>query len=84
MHDDDDDDDNNTKPRPHHTHEADVDVSPDTHAVGKFSRHPSHQLQEQGLLDVLVPVDLGGNGPRQLGENLRGSVRYRQTLHRKK
>ena len=57
-------------PLPPLTHEADVDVPTNTHAIRQLSRDPADQLQEQRLLDVLVAVDLGGDGPRQLREDL--------------
>lgn len=53
------------------THEANVDVATNAHAIGQLSRHPAYQLQQERLLDVLVPVNLWRDRPRQLGENLR-------------
>lgn len=40
-------------------------LTPNPHAVGA-ALHTPHQLQQQRLLHVLVPVDLRGDGGRQL------------------
>ena len=41
------------------------DVTSDLHAFWGLL-HPPYKQQEQGLLDVLVAVDLRGDGARQL------------------
>ena len=43
------------------THEADVDVTPDLHVVPLQACDAPHHDQQQGLLHILVPKDLGGN-----------------------
>mmetsp|Transcript_38657 Transcript_38657/g.60410 ORF Transcript_38657/g.60410 Transcript_38657/m.60410 type:complete len:484 (+) Transcript_38657:192-1643(+) len=46
-------------------HQQHVHVPADPHAVRQLPRHPAHQHEQQGLFDVLVAVDLGGDGAGQ-------------------
>mmetsp|Transcript_19882 Transcript_19882/g.48164 ORF Transcript_19882/g.48164 Transcript_19882/m.48164 type:complete len:207 (-) Transcript_19882:822-1442(-) len=45
-------------------HEAHVHVPADPHPVVERTVHPADQLEEEGLLDVLVPEDLRGDRGR--------------------
>lgn len=46
-------------------HQKDVDVATNLHAM-RVAVHSTHQQQQQGLLHILMPIDLWGKGARQL------------------
>lgn len=56
--------------QPCQTYQQDVDVSSDAAPVLQDLLHPSKQHAEKGLLDVLVPVDAGSQGFRQLVKDI--------------
>lgn len=62
-------------PLPSQTYQQDVDVSSDAAPVLQDFLHPSQQHAEDGLLDELVPMDAGRQGPRQLVKDILGQKR---------
>lgn len=62
------------------TNQQDVDVASDAGSIVQHLLHATQQHAEDGLLDVLVAVDAGGQGASQLVKDVLEVRRRRATL----
>lgn len=53
-----------------HTYQKNIDVPTDMAAILQVSFHPSQQQAEDGLLDVVMPMDTRGQWSSQLVKDI--------------